>query len=409
MAYTDVTTEAVLKTLAEYDSDPGAFFATYGFDVARQYELVHDGKRYPSKAIVGVAHRYIDGHALRPGDFTGGRATVKRHLERLGFAVETTRPVLMVYVGQDSLENLQHGLDTCTWGFRELPDDLSGATFDFVVFAEGASPRVTDEQWFSRSANLHICQATSSFYPTEAKHWPDELDQDQLIYPYHFGIIPLGTAADVPLGPDGPLPAEASRQLKVSGTHRGFGKIAHFDPIHLFTAAHLADAVTLPDDPKQHPTIKLARAPGARLPQPGAKSRRATTSSGPGRLQDPKKRKAVEQHAVTTATTYYEKLGWHVTELGKPYDLKCRRKGEELHVEVKGTTGAAAAVELTVNEVNHAHGPDVTDLFVVSEIIVNDSYETSGGKTHIFENWTPNEDALQPIRFRYELPQPPKN
>lgn len=406
MVYTDVTREDVLTTLAEYDNDPDAFLKKYGFEPARQYELVDHGKRYPSKAIVGVAHQHLDNHkALRPNEFSGGRATVVRHLEHLGFTVETTRPVLMVYVGKDSLENLHHGLETSTWGFRELPDDLTDAAFDFVVFAEGASPRVTDEQWFSRTANLHICQATSGFYSTEAKHWPDELAQDQLIYPIHFGIVALGTATNVALGPDGPLPADASRQLKISGTHRGFGKIAHFNPTKLLTQAHLDDAVTVPADPNQRPTIKLARTPGVRPPQPSTTARRTSANSGPGRLQDPKKRKAVEQHAVAIATAHYQQLGWHVTELGKPYDLKCRRQDDELHVEVKGTTGAAAAVELTINEVDHARGADITDLFVVSEIVVNDDYSTSGGTTHLFDDWSPAEEDLKPTRFRYDLPR----
>lgn len=52
-----------------------------------------------------------------------------------------------------------------------------------------------------------------------------------------------------------------------------------------------------------------------------------------------------------------------VKKLGKPYDLRCTRGTEERHVEVKGTTGAATSVELTINEVLHArdqgHGATV--------------------------------------------------
>ncbi|MFE4851465.1 protein NO VEIN domain-containing protein, partial [Streptomyces sp. NPDC056689] len=36
------------------------------------------------------------------------------------------------------------------------------------------------------------------------------------------------------------------------------------------------------------------------------------------------------------------------------YDLRCTRGTEERHVEVKGTTGAATSVELTINEALHA-------------------------------------------------------
>ncbi|WP_208326003.1 protein NO VEIN domain-containing protein [Amycolatopsis arida] len=305
----------------------------------------------------------------------------------------------MVHVGQGSLENLQHGLETGTWGFRELPGDLAGAEFDFVVFGEGASPRVPDQEWFGQSATLHLCQAASGFYETRAKHWPDELVRDELIYPVHFGILPLGTAEEVPLGVGGPLPTEASRQLKISGTHRGFGKLARFDPTELFARAGLDTAVALPEDPRASPTVTLSRAPGIRRRHGAATG----GGKGSGWQQDPRKRKVVEDHAVTQAVAHYESRGWRVTVVGKPYDLQCRRGTEELHVEVKGTTGAAAAVELTVNEVEHARD-NLTDLFVVSEIVLDGDRAASGGTTHLYENWTPADDALQPTKFRYRLP-----
>ncbi|MFD0516303.1 protein NO VEIN domain-containing protein [Streptomyces aureus] len=68
----------------------------------------------------------------------------------------------------------------------------------------------------------------------------------------------------------------------------------------------------------------------------------------------PKKRKAIELHAEDHTVAHYEKAGWTVEELGKPYDLRCTRGTEERHVEVKRTTGAATSVELTINKVLHA-------------------------------------------------------
>ena len=48
---------AVLKALAEYDQlGKDAFLARYGYGPSRTYFLIHDGKRYDSKAIAGVAH-----------------------------------------------------------------------------------------------------------------------------------------------------------------------------------------------------------------------------------------------------------------------------------------------------------------------------------------------------------------
>ena len=89
MAPGDITREAVLKAIEEYDAlGQPAFLHRYGFDRARQYVLVHDGKRYDSKAIVGVAHGFLPGKtALAADEFSGGKATVGQLLARLGFNV----------------------------------------------------------------------------------------------------------------------------------------------------------------------------------------------------------------------------------------------------------------------------------------------------------------------------------
>jgi putative restriction endonuclease len=63
------------------------FLQTYGFGRATSYELVLDGLRYDSKAIVGVAHGHATGDFLSARDFSGGAATVARRLRQLGFVV----------------------------------------------------------------------------------------------------------------------------------------------------------------------------------------------------------------------------------------------------------------------------------------------------------------------------------
>lgn len=87
MALRDITRDAVLKAVAEYDElGQDQFLAKYGFDRARLYVLVHDGKSYDSKAITGAAHRFLSGQkALKARQFSGGVATVGRLLHRLGF------------------------------------------------------------------------------------------------------------------------------------------------------------------------------------------------------------------------------------------------------------------------------------------------------------------------------------
>ena len=96
-----------VSTLASLDelTDPGAvrlamarfdemgrdeFLRTYGFGPARKFWLTADGKRYDSKAIVGVAWGIQNSRGLTwlsAEDFSGGEATVRRKLESLGFSV----------------------------------------------------------------------------------------------------------------------------------------------------------------------------------------------------------------------------------------------------------------------------------------------------------------------------------
>ncbi|WP_300678487.1 HNH endonuclease [Nocardioides sp.] len=93
MALADLTDpDAVRKAMAEFDErGRDAFLEEYGFHPARDYFIELDGKRYDSKAITGVAHRYQHGELLSAGDFSGGDSTVANRLEKLGFLV--TRPV----------------------------------------------------------------------------------------------------------------------------------------------------------------------------------------------------------------------------------------------------------------------------------------------------------------------------
>ncbi|WP_405743604.1 HNH endonuclease [Streptomyces sp. NBC_01525] len=89
MALADLTPTAVLRAIEEYDRlGQDAFLGRYGFRRALRYVLVHDGRRYDSKAIAGAAHGHLDGHApLRPRDFSGGAEHAVELLRGLGFKV----------------------------------------------------------------------------------------------------------------------------------------------------------------------------------------------------------------------------------------------------------------------------------------------------------------------------------
>jgi hypothetical protein len=137
--------------------------------------------------------------------------------------------------------------------------------------------------------------------------------------------------------------------------------------------------------------------------------RRQATEAG--YIADAKVRRAIEVQAVRQAMAYYEALGYDCLDVGasRSYDLHLTRAGvdSERHVEVKGSMGEAAEVELTIGEVNHARDFQPTDLFVVAGITwkrQGDSVVTEPGQPRLVENWAPRKASLKPIRFRHTVP-----
>jgi 5-methylcytosine-specific restriction enzyme A len=62
MRLPDITRAEVLAAVVEYDElSQDVFLRKYGFNRARSYLLIHEGKAYDSKAIVGAAHGFLDG------------------------------------------------------------------------------------------------------------------------------------------------------------------------------------------------------------------------------------------------------------------------------------------------------------------------------------------------------------
>lgn len=60
----------------------------HGFGPSSKYDLVYEGRRYPTKAILGIAGEVAGGSALTPQDFSGGEAQTNAILRNLGFVVE---------------------------------------------------------------------------------------------------------------------------------------------------------------------------------------------------------------------------------------------------------------------------------------------------------------------------------
>jgi putative restriction endonuclease len=170
MSLADINTrQAVLAAIAEYDAlGQATFLAKYGFGAARSYFLLHDGRRYDSKAIMGAAHGYAfpAQGPLRAADFSGGEATVARKLEQLGFTVErgahtarldrdTPRPVWIFALTASS-----------NWG------DV--ATFYDDVFTEGDPILIDSPVWGTiRHKGMHPQQGDGiAFYHSSRARFP---------------------------------------------------------------------------------------------------------------------------------------------------------------------------------------------------------------------------------------------
>ena len=79
-----LTQEHVLKALADLDAG-----MDHPFGLPTKFEVAHEGKPYPPKAVVGLACRYLQGRVLLPDEFSGGEAPGQANfvLRKLGFVV----------------------------------------------------------------------------------------------------------------------------------------------------------------------------------------------------------------------------------------------------------------------------------------------------------------------------------
>lgn len=73
-----LTRAAVLQAIADLDAG-----IEHPFGSPTGYELVHEGRRYPPKAVIGLACRSLLGRVLLPEEFSGGEAGPLWHIPPL--------------------------------------------------------------------------------------------------------------------------------------------------------------------------------------------------------------------------------------------------------------------------------------------------------------------------------------
>lgn len=90
--YSAVTRQHVLQAIGEYDSrGQDDFLGVYGFAPLAGYALLHEGRVYDVRAVLGVAHRYATGRLATAHEFGNDATGAAAILRKRGFDV--TEPV----------------------------------------------------------------------------------------------------------------------------------------------------------------------------------------------------------------------------------------------------------------------------------------------------------------------------
>lgn len=332
--------------------------------------------------------------------------------------------VISVPIAPKNAADYEFALDSGTWGSRREPDAADTSVpqpHDVLLIATGyqrldpetakgtnSNPRIDREIYNRGTIGVTIAvEVTGPMYTSNSPHWPGEDGSGGIRYPYRFPITPLGTGRNIAIED---FPPELHKFFHLSIRNGSRPSVAEVQPEHAQKLAELLGSASWEDLISSGPDTKVDYIdPFDVLYKESPKN-----NAGSGRQQNPKKRKEIELHAEDEAVKHYENLGWTVKRIGAPYDLKCTRGDEYLRVEVKGTTGAAGEVELTVNEVTSAR-EHPSELFVVSDISARPSedgeddgglgFVATGGRAHVLHAWEPLEDDLSATRYCYRLPQ----
>jgi hypothetical protein len=117
--------------------------------------------------------------------------------------------------------------------------------------------------------------------------------------------------------------------------------------------------------------------------------------------------KAIERRAVEVTRAHFEKLGYATKDVGltESYDVHASMDGQEVKIEVKGTTSDGSDVVLTSNEVDlHIADHPRNALAIVRHIrLLRDDVNPKAvdGELVLEMPWQIDPDRLQPIAYRY--------
>jgi len=130
--------------------------------------------------------------------------------------------VLIVYVGQGSTENYEHGIQNGVWGFK--PNKRPNVDFgpgDYILFGrdfKGGSPRLPATEWAKHSlGEIAWAKITSKMEAKTGLEWPDERRTAQVIYPFRLTFVETKRIKrDIELSGKDQLTAELAEALRLS-------------------------------------------------------------------------------------------------------------------------------------------------------------------------------------------------
>lgn len=160
--------------------------------------------------------------------------------------------------------------------------------------------------------------------------------------------------------------------------------------------------------------LELGRAPSSTPPEVLAASdalaevsrpNAPKPSVGQGRGLNAAERAVVEAHAMTVAYQWLVDNGYDkIRDVHRTHscDYLATRNGQEVHIEVKGTTSAFGSILLTANEVELHQAKHPNNALVVVHNIELQSMRSkaTGGTVRAYQGWQINECVLRPLSYQ---------
>jgi hypothetical protein len=154
-----------------------------GIDLSREYQ------RKPRNSSMPVPGLPLSDHLLMAPLPTEPRTDPENLLYKM--------KVLVVYLGQASIPNFAHSMQSGVWGFKNnAQPEQAFSEGDLLFFASGYTGkniRLPEDKWLPHSITLvATVVVTSQLSKIETSpHWPDETAANRILYPRRFTFANL--------------------------------------------------------------------------------------------------------------------------------------------------------------------------------------------------------------------------